>query len=367
MTCTYATLNHTLEEQPSRNGTAAASRPRKSEPNFIQRFFLVLSKTDRDILAGTTDYSRSSQVSLGGFVLATTLFATMSCWYALSISLDPLVAILPSLVYGWFILLLDREIVSAPSGWAVLVRFPLAIFVALVMALSLELGIFTDQIEREMRLETLDLNRQLTVQAEADYGVADQEARVDSLDALLRPLYERMKVASDKMYGEEAGITGEGLSGEQGKGERYVAAEEYQVRTQAQIDRLEKQKREAEMELRQLRSRADMEASARAEEVADGLLGRFMALHRVIQAEPSAGILVWIVRLLILLIDTAPLLAKLMLPSTEYQVALRQRMKVNRTRIEQTANHFTERYEQYPERPPSRSFLDHLRRPSLAA
>ena len=133
--------------------------------NPITRFLLWCSMTDLTTLnkLPTDQYesSRSSQAMLGMFVLLTGCFALVYGTYAAWLIIGSLYgAILLGLLFAVFIFSIDRAIVGQHNKWTLLPRFLLAIAVALVISVPLELRISQEPIQEAIRAEAYQYNKE---------------------------------------------------------------------------------------------------------------------------------------------------------------------------------------------------------------
>src|SRR5262245_5091968 len=136
---------------------------------MLEKFFQFLSKTDQDALSAKccSRFVRMTQTSLGIMVLITGVLAFFSGSYAIYTAFygaawAGFVAVPLGVLYSMMIMIFDREIVSATKKSAIIVRFPLALAIGLIVAVPLELRLLQDSIEKEVkRLSQLE-NRTVT-------------------------------------------------------------------------------------------------------------------------------------------------------------------------------------------------------------
>jgi len=129
--------------------------------NAFERLLLWLAKTDYYALSLTTFHSRLTLSSLGLMVVFTSLMAFSSAVYALhsmvvapDISMHWLIVIGLALVYGFGIMIIDREIIGAIStNWqSILIRLCFALFISSVVAFPIKTVLFQDRINIEIKL-----------------------------------------------------------------------------------------------------------------------------------------------------------------------------------------------------------------------
>ena len=109
----------------------------------------ILSKTDYHLISRCNTRTKMHQRGLGLFVLLTASFAFFAGYYALTTIFgywdeysqtyvlsykERLIVVVCAFLYAMLIASIDREIVSAKSKYAALLRIPLAIAIGIVIA-----------------------------------------------------------------------------------------------------------------------------------------------------------------------------------------------------------------------------------------
>jgi len=205
--------------------------------NKIARLFLFLSKTDSDILKSCTKKTKSNQVSLRVFVFFTGLFAFFSGSYAFShlfqefnpvtkeveiSTVGMMYSAFFGVIYGLFIMQIDREIVSAMSKKTALLRIPLAIIIGLVIAVPMELKLLEGRIEKQLFINEQRENK-------LNY-ISRQEAlyEIDNRIMILENSVQRERAEVAKwqeiMEAEVVGRVQDGRTGIPGNGPAYREA-----------------------------------------------------------------------------------------------------------------------------------------------
>lgn len=289
--------------------------------------------------------------TLGGVLLATFALAALSSGYAFyTIFNNGLWAIGFALLWGAIIFNLDRFMVSTirkygmskSSQWKVaLPRILLAVFIGFTIARPLELKLF----EKEVNTE---------VASHVQQQIAAYNLRQDSMHAPLRTakmaerdlLLTRRKSMEDTLlklqqaYLMEA--DGTGGSGKRGieritllkqsayqqTAEKFAA--EFPVIDTA-VARLN-----ASLAADELIAKKEKDDYAAAAAANIGFLARNKALHTLSVREDSVASANWLISLLIILLETAPILAKLLLPVGPYDIAIAKEELVPMKQLERS-------------------------------
>lgn len=274
---------------------------------------------------------------LGGVVLATFALAALSSGYAFYTVFGNLFwSALFALLWGAIIFNLDRFLVSTMRKYGVsrqkqflmaLPRFCLALLIGLTIARPLELKIFEKEIEVKMEealhSKVLQNDSLLRLQNEAATNVARAERdRLENRKAVMEDSLARLQAA----YLQEA--DGTGGSGQRGihrltrlKQEAYVNARQAYAPELALLDSSlqAQQGLLAASGLSLEKKRKEYETMARSHL---GFLERNKALSDLSDEEPSVWWALLLISLLIILVETGPILSKLILPVGPYDVAL---------------------------------------------
>jgi len=274
---------------------------------------------------------------LGGVVLATFALAALSAGYALyTVFGDLSWSILFALLWGAIIFNLDRFLVSTMRKYGVsrrkqlsmaLPRFFLALLIALTIARPLELKIFEKEIAVKMEesLQRKLLRHDSLLQLESKNVIVSAGAERDRLQ-VRKAFIEDSLAALQSAYIQEADGTG-------GSGQRGI-----KQLTLLKQDAFSTAKSAYAPELSALDSslRAQQEIISSAATVLEGkrkdyeilarnnlgFLERNKALSDLTKEEPSVWWAIVMVSLLVILVETGPIISKLIMPVGPYDVAL---------------------------------------------
>ncbi|HEV7331807.1 MAG TPA: DUF4407 domain-containing protein [Flavisolibacter sp.] len=274
---------------------------------------------------------------LGGVVLATFALASLSSGYAFYTVFGNLLwSSLFALLWGAIIFNLDRFLVSTMRKYRVsrrkqllmaLPRFSLALLIGLTIARPLELKIFEKEIavkmEENLHQKVLRNDSLLHLQSRGTIDAATAErSRLQSRKAAIEDTLARLQTA----YLQEA--DGTGGSGQRGierltllKQEAFLRAKEGYAPELRFIDSsLQAQQGLISSSGESLEERRkQFESMARSNL---GFLERNKALSDLAAEEASVWWALLMVSLLIILVETGPIISKLILPVGPYDVAL---------------------------------------------
>lgn len=274
---------------------------------------------------------------LGGVVLATFALAALSSGYAFYTVFGNLFwSSLFALLWGAIIFNLDRFLVSTMRKYGVsrqkqilmaLPRFCLALLIGLTIARPVELKIFEKEItvkmEEGLHHRILQNDSLLRLQTEAALHLARTERdRLQNRKAAIEDSLARLQTA----YLQEA--DGTGGSGQRGihrltrlKQEAFANASQASAPERALLD----SSLQAQEALLAASGTSLAAAQKQYETLARSSLGfleRNKALSDLADEEPSVWWTLLLVSLLIILVETGPILSKLILPVGPYDVAL---------------------------------------------
>ena len=230
--------------------------------NWFQHFLMVCSGANIHILRKTpSEWNKFS--GIGGIVLFTAIFATLSAGYAIFTVFDDIyAAVIFGIIWGLMIFNLDRYIVSSikkTGTWyhqllMTLPRLALAIFLGIIIAKPLELKIFEKEVNKQ--LNTIIQRNKTQLQAEMNGRILQQSGPFDSekkqiSDQILeyKKAYDSAAVELEKeILGTKTGVT----SGKEGYGpnakrkselkeQRRLDLENYQRQVAPRLEYLDKE------------------------------------------------------------------------------------------------------------------------------
>jgi|GEM_PF-1855426 len=375
--------------------TPSATAPPEHFGSRAGRRMRVLAGVDEDLLAWVPS-ERARYTALGGVVLGTATIAAFSILVALTEILDgfTLLLLVPMLIWGAFVLNLDRWLVASSTGtrWhrsiAIFApRLVLACCFGVIIAEPLVLRIFEPAIERhildqrQVQLQTLtgDLVRcnpdptagaevqqralepdcaDLRLNLAAGFAAAAQElAGKQSEAAALRDRIaadDAEQSRRDTLASNEcAGTPAPGTTGRAGRGpecrQREREAQEYReahpiadrarrlAALNGQIETLlatVAKQQGSYQEVRDQRIQQEV-AELASHHGAIGLLERMKALHELTSNNAALAIAAWFIRLFFILVDCLPVIVKFLGGKTRYEALIDFRVASTRKVFEQ--------------------------------
>lgn len=196
--------------------------------NWFQKFLMVCSGGNLHILRKTpSEWNKFA--GIGGIVLFTAVFATLSAAYAMfTIFEDYVISTVFAILWGLMIFNLDRYIVSSikktGSWWNQLLmaipRLILATFLGIIISKPLELKIFEKEVNKQ--LNTIIQRNKTQLQSEMNARILQQSGpfeiekkQIAQKTAAYQQAYDSATVELEKeILGKQTGLT----SGKQGYG-----------------------------------------------------------------------------------------------------------------------------------------------------
>ncbi len=280
---------------------------------------------------------QAKYAGLGGVLLATFFLAALSAGYAIySVFNEPLWAVLFAIAWGLIIFNFDRFLVSTMRKygvswrkqlWMAVPRLALALLIGFTIARPLELKIFEKEIDvqiianRHQKMLLNDSLLQVENRATLTAAIAERD-RLTARQLGLQDTLHRLQQA----YIEEA--DGTGGSGRRGierltrlKQEAYNNALE---RTTPELQQLQQQIAYQDSLIRQANAGREVRQRQYEAQVSSdvGFLEKNKALADLAAHEPSVWWAMLLISLLIILIETGPILSKLIMNTGPYDLAL---------------------------------------------
>ena len=364
------------EEIPVVNPFGRPARPpRRWRAAPWGRRLRILAGVDESLLDKVPS-ERARYTALGGVVLGTASIATFSMWMAINEALGgfSLVLLLPALLWGVFILNLDRWLVSSAAGvsWGpritlLLGRLLLAAFFGLIIAEPVVLRVFQTAIEQHVGDSRDASVRGLastyircnpvpdSPAASADQSGCDQyrlnvkfdpgsvgtqlaadKATLSTLQQTVDGETAQQKVLSDAVFEECAGQAGAGFSGKSGDGplcdQRKSAAAQFArthpvAQQEQQLASLHNEVDGLQTSLTGQQNHFIAQRSAliqgktddlRSHQKQIGLLERFQALSDLTAQNSFLAGAKWALTLFFIMVDCLPVLGKLLGGITAY-------------------------------------------------
>ncbi|MGY6520385.1 MAG: DUF4407 domain-containing protein [Mongoliitalea sp.] len=305
--------------------------------NKLQKFFLFASGYYLPLLKRCPS-DEQKVVGIGATIFFTALLAMFSATYACWIIFKSMgLALVFGLVWGLMIFNLDRFIVSSirkkNSFWPELkIAFPrivFAVLLAMVIAKPLELRVFEREIDRKLDEERIELYKASKVALEAGFQEIEQlreeKRQYDQELSEKLAFRDKLQEAYDwERFGvkssSSSGIVGLGTNAKKKEAQLDAAQKELEVFTtyvQAKKDSLDR--RIAYLEDLKTQELVKIQPSI---DGFDGLGARLDALQAVGEEHPSIAVASWMIMLLLIALECAPILVKLLAPRGPYDELL---------------------------------------------
>ncbi|MEE9364214.1 MAG: DUF4407 domain-containing protein [Cellulophaga sp.] len=297
---------------------------------MIQRFFILCSGADTTILKTCSKGEQNKYAGIGATVFFTAIMAFIACSYALFTVFDNIyTSIFFGLVWGLLIFNLDRFIVSTikkrNSFKSELIqaapRIILAVIIAIVISKPLEMKIF----EKEINQVLLEQKNELTL-ANKEQIALQYNPNIANLNKDITALKNEITIKEtetnalyDTYIAEAEGRKGTKLLG---KGPVYAEKREKHDAVFTELQQLKQANAEKITVLETKIANLDVSYKnqvANSQPVIDGFDGLMARIE-------ALGKLPWLpsffIFLLFLIIETAPIIAKLLASRSEYDYKL---------------------------------------------
>jgi hypothetical protein len=280
-----------------------------------------------------TDHAK--YVGVGTAVFFTALFAVASSSYALYYVFETWAVVGLGLVWGLFIFSLDRYIVSTmrkgigkSREWGLAIpRLVIAMFLAAVISKPLELKIFQKEINNQLQI--LDVKERTRLAADVLSQHATRRNQLIMERSILTNELNTARQRRDEQQRREADeLNGSSGSKRYGRGPAYEREKLATMILEKELQNVEDKSRpllnQNQSELGVLATSTQQAIAARQDgyQLNNGLLGRIGALGVLTASNPSLNNASSALLILFILIETAPVLVKLLSPAGPYDFKL---------------------------------------------
>lgn len=295
--------------------------------NWFQKFLLICSGGNIHILRKTpSEWNKFA--GIGGIVLFTAVFATLSAGYAMFTVFDDIyISVAFAILWGLMIFNLDRYIVSSikktGTWWnQILMAVPrliLAAFLGIIISKPLELKIFEKEVNKQ--LNTIIQRNKTQLQAEMNGRILQQSGPFDTEKKLIQTKvadyqksYDSAAVELEKeILGKQSGLT----SGKVGYGtnakrkaelkeQRRQDLENYQEQIGPRLEYLDKEVSKVYTNIEKEREKTET-----FEDKFNGFAARLQALDELGKNTAIIGLAATFIMGLFIALEIAPVLVKL--------------------------------------------------------
>lgn len=300
----------------------------KEQLSLLEKFLLWSSGANHRILAQEECLTeRYKYAAIGMTVLLTSTIACFSGGYALFTAFSSLPAsIIGGGFWGFTMFNLDRFFILSskrknnssqlPFYTATALRLFIAILLSFVVAKPLELKLFENEINRELREEKVVENEKVELNKLEEniqrLKQEEEEKRTDWLEA-------------DKIANQEAeGTTGTGIIG---KGNLYKEKKEKADILKQQFDKAERNVNQQQKAINELKQKINdiLNDDLSKDEIKFGsFLDRLVALDKLAKEDKTIWDINLFITILFIIIETSPMLVKILSGKGSYDILLEQ-------------------------------------------
>lgn len=352
----------------------------------IETFFLWSSGVNLDVL-NSVPIEKSKYFGIGGTIIFTALMASFAGGYAFYTAFKSTILAIPfGIFWGLLIFNLDRYIVASfgvGDGKKTISkqelieaapRLAMAIVLGFVISTPLELKLFEKEIDAEIDVRIAYVKNKIIKSSTKDAQILSLTRQKNQLYSLIN---NRNKIISQKLNDYNSAVkdkndewnTGK-FSGKKGRGEYYDglvikannAYTDYNTTNAnfSNLNQLDYQKinqLETRISVRQSEIQREVENQKKVQEQNDGLLARLSALSSLTSKEWALFFSKWLITILFIFIEIAPILFKMMTergPYDDIVDRLKHEIKVKQLELQSNINQeintavkiHTEKYEQ---------------------
>lgn len=301
--------------------------PVDTKMNWFQHFMMLCSGANIHILRKTpSEWNKYS--GIGGVVLFTAVFATLSSGYAMFTIFDDIWAAIGfGLLWGFMIFNLDRYIVSSikktGTWWnQILMTIPrliLATFLGIIIAKPLELKIFEKEVNKQ--LNTIIQRNKAELQTKINNRIMQQSGPYDQEKKQINEKLQAYQLAYDsasvelekEILGKQSGLTsgkvGYGTNAKRKaelKNQRLTDLENYQKQVAPRLQYLDQETSKVYSNLEQ-----ELKNSETAENRFNGFAARLQALDELGKASAIIALASTFIMGLFICLEISPVLIKL--------------------------------------------------------
>lgn len=309
----------------------------RAKLNPIERFLIWSAGADPTILAKESCLTdKYKYESIGTTIVLTSIMAFFSGGYALFTVFGSIpISLSMGTAWSYIIFNLDRFFILSTNKRkstsklqffaASSLRLSIAILLSLVVAKPLELRLFEQEINQELQQNKTEKLRERIKNQEAELKSSLVEAEIQSLREERKQRFNEFQIAVSNAIQE---AEGRGVTGQVGKGgvyedwkerENYLKQEIENIDNKIQIQQNKKdefakfQEQQRKLFVQQL------------EEETGSLLDRLTTLEGLSKKDSTVGTINWFITLLFIIIETSPILVKMLSKEGVYESLLEKK------------------------------------------
>ncbi|MFB8793014.1 MAG: DUF4407 domain-containing protein [Microcoleus sp.] len=316
--------------------------------------FWWIAGADSDLLEQSHAGDRMKYSAIGFSILLTSFAGVLSGGYAFYTTFkDPLVSLVLGLFWGLFVFNMDRliiitthkeETISLQQIGMGATRIMVALLIAVVVAKPLELKIFEKPILAYLAQENAKIA--LEIKKDLNEGmpeIVEVEAKNQGLEKSLLEKEKKRDSLCNESIKEAEGIGG---TGKEGKGPVYAEKRAICLKQEEELkalrSKIEPQLAQNRQRISQLQAQKDQqfETVKTARERADDMITQLNVLEKIAKNNPAIAHASHAISLLFIVIDTAPIFAKLLAKRGPYDAMLEEREEEENLRVEGERKYF---------------------------
>lgn len=322
---------------------------------MLENFLLFCAGVDKRIIEQEECSTEKSKYSaIGGTILFTAALAFFSGGYAFwTVFKNYILSSFLGIVWALGIFNLDRSFVINIKKkredkllrllGAVTPRFFLAVVIAFTISKPIELKLFERDIQAEIEKENIsERNEQIKILSE-DPRLTNLQEQLDNLNLQKKEIQKRISKKSDNLICEASGTCGTKVSGD---GPAIQAIKEAQAQDEKAINQLDKDIGKVEQQIVPLKKANEekLVEVMKAQMDADGFLRQLETFEKLSHFEQHRVIMLadWFITLLFILLETAPIIVKLLSERGTYEAIVEYQEEFSMYRYSEKAKAFSE-------------------------
>jgi len=271
---------------------------------------------------------------MGLFVAFTAVIAFGSMYYLASTFQAP-PALVPWIAAGYAIWVgaLDREIAGSLDRTTAVVRPFLALFIATLVTIPIELGLFQQRVDQRLQQQYRINNKEQFDELRQRESVL--EKRRSDLTATVDDLRKQESEWAKVLDAEAVGRTGIGRTGLAGDGPAFRNAQSQQASVRQRIQEARQDMDRLERSIPEEQRRQDAQFKREEVTLVTDFPSRYEALDKVIHESDPLYRLSWIIWAALTLIECCPALLKILTPHSDYHHLVQAEMRENTARTDE--------------------------------
>jgi len=311
--------------------------------NPIESMFLWLSNTDEKLYALCPQNVKRARISLGIFVLITGILAMATGSYfirsmfaeynevtqTIDVSTSGwVVSSIFGLLWGFLIIMVDREIVCAHSKWSAAIRIPLAIIIGLAVAIPFKVQFFSARINKELTIAGRKENA--IYEDRKNLAISGNNEKIENIKNKIEN--ERIQMAnwSSVMEAETVGRIKNGRTGKAGQGPAWEEAKRNYDLHHTFEQQYTEELKQVNQNANELIKNANKDFEVSKITQSYDFLSQYEQMEIMKENNKRLGRFALLITLLFILVEALPAVMKLLKSSDEYDALLDVRTNISK-------------------------------------